>query len=166
LFLTKPINSQFFVSVRNNIDFGEAANFTFGIILVFYALGKLGIRPDWMTVIIYCLLVFNAVVLAYSLWFINMTTSFWFGRIQELHETFISIFNIARYPIDIFQGAIKLIFVYFLPLAVLVSFSTRIILGSLTPIFGVWALVTGLLFLFLSNRFWRLGLRRYSSASS
>lgn len=166
LFLAKPLNSQFYVSVRNNIDFGEASTLLLGIILVFYSLGKLGIGLSLGTLLFYMILVTNSVVLAYSLWFMSMTTSFWLGRIRELHETFLSFFSITKYPTEIFREFLRLIFVYFFPLAVLVVFPTKLLLGSLSLSFALWSFFISLFFLYLSHVFWNFGLRYYQSASS
>lgn len=166
LFLTKPVSSQFIVSFRNHIDFGEAATFIFGIVLVILSLGKMGITVSLLSVILYCLLILVSVVLAYSLWLMSVTFSFWFGRIREIHEVFISIFAVVKYPIDIFPNQLKILFTYFIPLGVLVTIPSRFLLKTIEPKFIIFSFLISLVFLFLSNLFWNFGLKHYQSASS
>ncbi len=166
LFLTKPVNSQFLVSTSSPIDLGEAVTLLSGIVILNYALNALHIQPNFITGFLYLLLVIGAVILSYSIWFMIMTLSFWFGRLPELHETFLTLFAMNKYPVDIFNGSIKFIFIYFFPLAVMVTFPTRILLNNLEPISVVWSLTASLIFLIISNFFWNFALKHYSSASS
>ncbi|MEK7127289.1 MAG: ABC-2 family transporter protein, partial [Patescibacteria group bacterium] len=57
LFLTKPVDSQFYTSTRVTIDFGEAATLVTGIYLVFLSLGQLNIHPSLISSVIYILLI-------------------------------------------------------------------------------------------------------------
>jgi len=166
LFLTKPINSQFYISIVNPIDFGEAATLILGLILVTRGVSILNIDLNLIQVVTYVMIILSAVTLAYSLWFITMTFSFWIGRVYGLHEAFISFFEINKYPSDIFNGLIKNVFVYFLPLGVMVTFPTKFLLGKLDPILMIWGIVSGFGFLYISHLFWNFSLERYSSASS
>lgn len=166
LFLTKPINSQFMISFRNHIDFGEAATLIFGVVLVFLSLGKMGIIISLLNIVLYGFLILASVVLAYSLWLISVTFSFWFGRIREIHEVFISVFAIAKYPVDIFPNQLKILLTYFIPLGVLVTIPARFLLKTIEPKFLIFSFLISFFVLFLSNLFWRFGLKHYQSASS
>ena len=166
LVLTKPVDSQFYSSFRMAIDFGEAATLLTGIYLVLYSLGNLNIHPNLMNYIAYLVLIINGVILAYSVWFISMTLSFWIGRIPELHEAFLSIYSLNKYPIDIYQGFLKTILIYFLPIAVMVTFPTKVLLGTLSFSFAIWSFFVGAAVLYLSHLFWNFALKHYSSASS
>ena len=166
LFLTKPVNSQFYASTRVTIDFGEAATLITGIYLVWLSLGQLHISLSLVGGIVYVLLILNAVILAYSLWFITMTFSFWLGRLPELHETFISLYALNRYPLDIYQGALKAVLIFFFPLAVMVTFPTQFLLEILSIPFMLWSFIAGFSALYISHVFWNFALKKYSSASS
>ncbi|MDO8610552.1 MAG: ABC-2 family transporter protein, partial [bacterium] len=67
---------------------------------------------------------------------------------------------------DIYQGILKTVFVFFLPLAVMVTFPTQFLLGVLSIPFTIWSFVAGFLALYLSHAFWNFALKKYSSASS
>ncbi len=166
ILLTKPVDSQFFSSFRIAIDFGEAATLITGIYLVFYSLGRLHIQPGLVSCLIYLLLIINGVVAAYSLWFIIMTLSFWTKRLPELHEAFLSIYSMNKYPADIYRGILKNILIFLLPIAVMVTFPTQFLLGTLSLTFMLWSFLAGIILLVLSHVFWNFALKSYSSASS
>lgn len=166
LLLMKPVNSQFFSSFRITIDFGEAATLITGIYLVISSLGSLNITVSLIQIIIYTALILNALVLAYSLWFMIMTLSFWIGRITNLHEVFLSLYNFNKYPIDIYQGLLKTVFIFVLPIAVMVTFPTQFLLGLLSWQFIFWSFLAGVIAIVSSHFLWQLGLRNYTSASS
>ena len=166
LFLTKPIDSQFYISVVNPIDFGEGATVILGIFLVTRAVNIMNINLNLIQFFTYAVIILSAVVAAYSLWFISLTLSFWIGRVYGLHEAFISFFEINKYPSDIFNGIIRNLFVYFLPLGVMVTFPTKFLLNRLDPMLIIWGSISGIIFLVTSHIFWNFALKRYSSASS
>ena len=66
LILLKPMDSQFAVSTRQRVDFGEAASITLGIILLVLGLQQQGQVPSLSQIVLYTVLIINAVVVAYS----------------------------------------------------------------------------------------------------
>lgn len=165
-FLLKPLNSQFMISARHGVNFAEAAPAISGIALLYYALNQLGLSPSFTQWLLYALLVISSVVLAYALWLITMTTSFWVGRVSGLHEVFLSVFGMTEFPISVFARELRLIFTWIIPLAVLVMIPTQVLLGSVKPVLVLWSITAAVIFFFLSNRFWHFGLQDYASASS
>lgn len=166
LFLTKPIDSQFYLSFINSIDFGEGATTILGIFLVVRAIGILDLNLNPLQIVTYLAIILSAVGCAYALWFISVTTSFWVGRLYGLHEAFLSFFEVNKYPVDIFNGMIKNIFFFFLPIGMMVTFPSKLLLNKLDPILIVWSLGCGLIFLTISHVFWNFALKHYTSASS
>lgn len=166
ILLTKPIDSQFYTSFRMNIDFGEASTLITGIYLVIYSFVRMHVQTDVMNVLVYLLLITSGVIAAYSIWFMIMTLSFWTKRLPELHEAFLSLYSMNKYPLDIYRGVLKTILVFFLPIAVMVTFPTKFLLGRLTLPFMLWSLSAGIILLYTSHVFWNFALRHYSSASS
>ncbi len=166
LFLTKPVDSQFYSSVRLNVDFGEAATILTGAYLVIQSAIALNLSIDVLGLIMYCFLIINGAIVAYAVWFISMTTSFWLGRIPDLHEAFLSVASFGRFPVDIFQGSLKNILIFILPVGVMFTFPAQFLLKTLSAPFIVWSFGASIGFLCLSHWFWNFALKHYSSASS
>jgi ABC-2 type transport system permease protein len=78
------------------------------------------------------------------------------------------LFNIARLPDEAFQrGAFKAIFTFALPVLLVSNVPTRVIANKLaSPSSWLLLLGLGVVWAFISEWFWRLSIRRYTSASS
>ncbi|MBI5183804.1 MAG: ABC-2 family transporter protein [Nitrospinae bacterium] len=94
------------------------------------------------------------------------TVSFWTTQSYGLAMIFDNLLKIGRYPLDIFEGFWKVVFVYFLPLVLIAQIPSQALLQSLSLEIGLFAFgVTGV-FLFIALNFWKLGLKNYLSASN
>jgi ABC-2 type transport system permease protein len=94
------------------------------------------------------------------------TVSFWTTQSYGMAKIFDNLLKVGRYPLDIFEGFWKVVFIYFLPLILIAQIPTQALLQTLSLKFIVFAFsVTGI-FLFLALNFWRVGLKNYLSASS
>lgn len=163
LVVTKPVDSQFFVSTRH-LALSELARIGGSLFVVFYGLQVAGIRPTAAQVGLYGLTLACALVILYSIFALLMTLSFWFVRVQNLDVVMWSTVGIARYPIDIFSPAPRFLLTFIVPLAFLSTVPARVLRGVVdAPLIAV-----GLLFaagLFAASRWaWRRALRSYSSA--
>jgi ABC-2 type transport system permease protein len=102
----------------------------------------------------------------YGLWVMMVSAAFWVVRLDNLPYLLTSVFDTARWPIDIFKGAWRFVFTYVLPLAVMTMYPARAILGDidsgtmLACLAGAAAVVT------LARLVWRAAIANYTSASS
>lgn len=90
----------------------------------------------------------------------------WTGRINNIAYLIMPIMDLGRVPTDVFSGPLRPFFTFVLPIALIVTVPTRVLLGLLDSAVALYAPVLATALLFLANRFWRVSLRRYSSASS
>ncbi len=72
----------------------------------------------------------------------------------------------ARFPTDIYQGLVKFVLTFVIPVVLLITFPAKGLLGLLSAKAILSALFIGILFAYFSLRFWYFSLRRYTSASS
>jgi ABC-2 type transport system permease protein len=129
-----------------------------------------GYRLDFafsaLQVLSYTLLVLNALLFLYAVILIIATTCFWTTQAFGLGIIFDNLLRIGRYPLDIFEGFWKLLFVYFLPLVLVAQVPAQALIGMLSLPFTVYSIAVSGLFLVAAVRFWRWGLKHYQSASS
>jgi ABC-2 type transport system permease protein len=163
--LTKPISSQFLVSVRY-VDFTELAGVIAGIGLVLFGIGRVNLRPSPVDVGLYLLLVACAILSLYALWFMTVSFTIWTGRINNAAHLVPAIFSMARMPTDIFRGLVNLLLTFALPLALASTLPAEALLGTLEPWMAPYQVALTAALLWASHRFWNASLRRYSSASS
>jgi len=165
LVLTKPVSAQFYVSTRL-VAFPELATAALGLAVVAYAWGRLGLPLGLGPLLAYAMLVLCGVLIGYALWFSSVVCVFWAERLSNIHALFDPVMELARVPTEVYRGLLRAVFSSVVPLAFLATVPAKALLGRLAP----WQIAAGPLLaitlLWLSNRWWRFALRRYTSASS
>jgi ABC-2 type transport system permease protein len=163
--LTRPISSQFLVSVRY-IDFADLPTSVVGCCYVVIGCSRLGIVPSPLEVAAYALLLGCAFISVYALWFISVTLVLWTGRINNISALMGPIIDMARQPSDVYRGLVKPLLTYGLPVAVIATLPVKALLGALDPMMMLYQIGLAAVLLWLSHAFWQFSLRRYTSASS
>lgn len=163
--LTKPASSQFLASFRR-IYLAASLESLMGLAVVAFGISRLqGISGVYAAFAFPFALACGLVIL-YSFWLFLITFVFWFVRIENVTQIFWALFEAGRYPLDIYPGWLRLILTYLVPVAVITTFPAEGIAGRLTPTtLLLFALMAGVA-LFAASRFWRFGVRHYTSASS
>jgi len=160
-----PVN-LLFLSSFEELDLQDFFGFIPSLGFLAYVLYRLGLSFSWAQAVTYVLLVFNALVFLFSMILIIATISFWTTQSYGLARIFDNLTRIGRYPLDIFQGFWKVVFIYFLPLVLIAQVPSQALLRTLSPWFVLFAFsVTGVLLMFALN-FWKVGLKNYLSAST
>jgi len=165
--LALPVNTRFIVSLRQ-VDLGAFVNAVFGLTVMIFALHKAQSVPSPGQILGFSALCVAGILIHYSLMFMLAAISFWTVRAQGIVWGYYNLFNIARLPDEAFQrGAFKAIFTFALPVLLVSNVPTRVIASKLAAP-SSWLLLIGLgvVWALISEWFWRLSLRRYTSASS
>ena len=160
-----PVN-LLFVSSFENIDLIDFFSFLPSLGFLGYVLYRLGFAFTWSQAALYVVLLVNALVFLYGMVLIIATVSFWTTQSYGLARIFDNLLKIGRYPLDIFEGFLKVVFIYFIPLVLIAQIPSQALLRTLSPSYALYSFgVTGV-FLMLAVRFWKVGLKNYLSASS
>lgn len=163
--ITKPIDTQFWISTRK-FNFDQVGNLLVGMAMVGVGVYLSGVHPSFVAWMAYVVLVFCSIAIFYAFNLMLMTTGIWLVRVDNLWVLGESVQQVARYPIDIFPGGVRMFFVYVVPLAFIATMPARQIVRGFDPagmLLGIaWALVFGV----MARGFWRFALRHYASASS
>lgn len=163
--VTKPVDSQFWVSLRR-FNFDQIGACLGGIAMLFVGVAQSGGNPEAMNWFAYLVLLLSASMTYYSIQFFLMTLGIWFVRVDNLWVLGETIMSIARYPNDIYAPGLQRLFIFVVPVAFLATIPTRQLVQPVewNWVFGglAWASLT-----FLATRvFWVRSMRSYSSASS
>lgn len=163
--LTKPLDSQFWVSMRR-FNFDRLGALLAGVVMLVIGLYQSGLHPSFWQWIAYLLLIKVAIALFYSANLIMMTLAIWLVRVDNLWVLGETVLDIARYPIDIFPMSVRRAFTYGIPLAFLATVPASQLTRGLNlnhVAIGVgWAIGA----LIVSRLFWLYATRNYASASS
>ncbi|MCX6032974.1 MAG: ABC-2 family transporter protein [Chloroflexi bacterium] len=91
-----------------------------------------------------------------------------FGQVEAINFTWLfdGIFQMARYPVGIYPGWLRLVLTWVVPVGLMTTAPAQALAGDLAPatLLGSVALVAALLV--AASLLFRTGLRRYASASS
>ena len=161
--LLKPISSQFWLSIHTLSPWG-LPDIIFGVILIGYAGGRLGITlSDYLISTIPLLFGLGSL---YSLWFMLGATSIWFVKIYNVTEVLRGLLEAGRYPMVAYPIAYRFFFTFVVPVAFFTTVPAEAMLGRVQVgwIVGAGLLALGLLI--VTRFFWSFALRFYTSASS
>lgn len=163
--LTKPANSQFLASFRR-IYVVAGLECLLGLAVVAYGISRLQGTLGAYAALAFPVALACGLVILYSFWLVLVTFVFWFVRIENVTQIFWALFDAGRFPLEIYPSWLRLLVTYLVPVAVITTVPAEGIAGRLAPasllLFALMAAVA----LYLASRFWRFGVRHYTSASS
>lgn len=163
--LIKPLNTQFFASLRS-INIWRAANLLVGAGLATYSVrhlsGAVGFREAFL---FGCALVAGLLII-YSFWLFLVTLTFWFVRVDNLEQIVWQAFEAGRYPVEIYPRWLRAALTYVVPVALMITVPARALTGRLDAIHVLGACAIAAVLFLASSLFWRYGLRSYTGASA
>jgi ABC-2 type transport system permease protein len=163
--VTKPIDSQFWVSTRK-FNFDQIGTLVAGVVMIAAGVVTAKIHPDPLQWIGYLVLTGSALALFYAFNLALMTTGIWLVRVDNLWVLSESITQIARYPLDIYGSGLQRLLTFAVPLGLLSTIPARQLVRGFDLGMIALGLAWSIAALLLSRTFWRYALRHYSSASS
>ena len=160
-----PVNLVFFISFED-LDMMDFFSFIPTLGFLGYVLYRIGFGFTWIQAVSYVLLLGNALIFLFAVVLLIATISFWTTQSYGIARIFDNLLKIGRYPLDIFEGFWKVVFIYFLPLVLIAQIPAQALLQAISMKFILFAFCVSAIFLFLALNFWKVGMRNYLSASS
>jgi ABC-2 type transport system permease protein len=163
--LLKPVDAQVLISI-SRYEPWKVFDLVGALGLLVYAFWRLGEPPAPLDVALGILMFISGAVAMYSLWLVCAAAAFWVVRLDNLMYLLGSIFDTARWPVQVFRGAWRIVFTFVIPVAVMTTYPAMALLGRLDAA-TILATLAGSLALFgLGRLVWRTAIRSYTSASS
>jgi ABC-2 type transport system permease protein len=164
--LLLPINTRFIVSLRQ-VDLGAFVNALFAVCVMIFSAMKLNLHPTFLQLAGFSALCVVGILIHYSLMFMLAAISFWTVRAQGIVYGYYNLFNIARMPDEAFHGAFRAVFTFALPVLLVSNVPVRVLADKIAlPSSWLLLLGLGIVWALISEWFWRISVRRYTSASS
>jgi ABC-2 type transport system permease protein len=166
IYMVKPVNTLFYLSFEN-INPGSLLLAVPGIIMICYSSAKLGINIGIYNVLGFIFLITVMLILMYDLMVIIRSASFWFVNTDALQdfENEMVVFSF-RIPGVVFKGIWKIFFYVILPYGLMATIPTKYFTDMLSGKEWIMTISVCAGFTILCQILWRLGMKRYSSASS
>ncbi|WP_152361814.1 ABC transporter permease [Microlunatus speluncae] len=134
-----------------------------GVIVV--GLARLGRPPEPAAVVSWLVMIMVGLVITWSLGMILAVLAFWAPKLQ-LDVFYGSAWQLARYPVDIYPGPLRAVLTYLFPMALIATAPTLVLVRGPDPALLLGGIAGAIIGAGLTTLCWRLGLRRYTGATS
>jgi ABC-2 type transport system permease protein len=163
--LTKPEDAQFLVSIQR-VEIWNITDIILGFGVLAVALVRLGAKVGVGEAAGFAAALAAGGVIVYSFWLMLATLSFWFVRVENMLEIFSSMYEAGRWPVGFYPRWLRFMLTFLIPVAFATTVPAQALAGRLTWGTLAGAYMMAAVLLVVSRAFWRVGVRRYSSASS
>lgn len=163
--LMKPADAQFLVSTTK-FELWKIIDVLVAFGIFGYAFHQLGRWPGPTQLLAGVAMLFIATLTIYSLWILVIAAAFYVVKIDNLSYLLGSIYEAARWPVGIFRGALRFVFTFVIPLALMTTYPAMALLGTLELSTAFYSLLGALAFAAVSRAVWLGSLSKYTSASS
>lgn len=163
--LLKPVDSQFSVSVRY-ISYTNFFRILFGTTLSIYFLHQLHIVIQPIMLVNYLILALCGLIVLYSIWFFFITFTIWNPRLSNMLDLLYNTGSISRYPQEMYKHIAGYVFLFLLPMTLIINTPTKALLGKITLFEEFQLFAVSLLLFMASRKFWQFALRSYSSGGN
>lgn len=163
-YLIKPYNALFrsLTSGPDLLDFITLIPLLGAII---YFMGALQIGSI-LNILIYTLLILAGFLIATSFHILVLSLAIITTEIDHAILLYRDITNMGRFPVDIYKEPLRGIITFAVPVGVMMTFPVKALIGLLSPLLIIYALVFSMAFFYISILIWQHALKYYSSASS
>jgi ABC-2 type transport system permease protein len=163
--LLKPADAQFLVSTARFAPH-RVFDVATAVVLATVALARIGHLPSVAELVVALVLLVAASAMLYSIFILVGCASFWVVRLDNLAYLFGSIFDAARWPVQVFRGGWRVLFTFVIPLGVMTTYPAMALLGRLEARTALAALAGAVGSVAIARLAWRRSIGAYTSASS
>ena len=163
--LLKPVPSLLLSSTRRFVVW-HLADVLLGATVIAIGLIRLEAQITVGIAAIFFAAMLGGIAIVFSIWLALTTLVFWFVRVENITMIFQLFFDTGRYPVEIYPFWLRQMLTFVFPVAFITTVPAQTITGR-EPLVAIWAApLVGVVALLAAARFWRIGLSRYTSASS
>lgn len=164
-YLIRPVSPVFILSLRD-FSTNSFVSLAFAVGILVWAIATSTEVFSVAQLILFPFLILIGVYLSHLLHLITLVSVFWTQGGRGLESVYYNLHEYATRPHKIFSGWPRVLLLTVLPLSVMVSLPAEFLFSEGDyRIFG-YCIGVALVFSFVFNWLWRLGLRAYSSPSS
>ena len=164
-YLLKPVPSQFLVSFRYVKSYA-LISLAILFIILFLLLGNYSKPIGIINIVFFYFSLILGTILWYSIDFIISTSCFWFKNFSVAGWLAHEIQKFSLRPDSIYSGLLRKVLFSFIPMTLIASVPTRILLYGPNIQYIIGQILISILFLSFTRLIWEKGLIRYESASS
>jgi ABC-2 type transport system permease protein len=163
--LLQPVNSQFLVTF-SRISIWRIVDLIVAVILIVTGVRMAGDVVAPINIATFLLLMASGMLVLYSLWIILIAFTFWFTKFDNNVTILQALTDTGRYPITVYPWWLRIVVTFIVPIGLATTIPVQALRGDLGPQQVILYLAIGILTLLVASQVWRIGIKRYSSASS
>jgi ABC-2 type transport system permease protein len=161
-YLVLPVNSIYLI-LTQHASYHNVPRFLVGFVVMIHAINQLNLSIS-ITQIVLAIIVFGfGIILLYSCWFILATCSFWVERLQNINDIMPQFNTVYKVPVQVYTGISGIIFSFVIPLGLITTLPSEIILGTENKFFILYFIFASSLFFLISIGFFKISIKKYSS---
>lgn len=162
----RPINI-FFYYISEVFDVKGLGQLAFGVGTLVYAWRHLAIPVTAATIAQTVLFLIAASLFMIAIMNFAAATCFWIQNSGYIMVIMFRFKDFAKYPASIFNTVFRIIFTFVIPIAFIAYYPALVVLRPASvPLLSWLSPLIGLVFFYLSYRFWLLGARKYDGTGS
>jgi ABC-2 type transport system permease protein len=162
--LLRPVNTQFLASVRRWRPFA-VVDLGLGLGVLVLAVIQLGGSLAPLRLASFLLTLMAGIIILYAILLAFSALTLWNPGFL-FTWLFDGLFQMARYPVGLYPGWLRLVLTWVVPVGVMTTVPAQALAGDLSTELLAGSVVMALALLAGASSLFRLGLRRYASASS
>ncbi len=163
--LTKPIDSQFLVSIRQ-VQIWKVTDGLLGVALAIGSVVAMGASVGVGQALGFLVTLVAGAVIIYSFMMLLETLTFWIIRVDNILVIFNSLYQAGKYPVGIYPPWLRVILTFLVPVTFATTVPAEALAARLTLASLAGAVGLALALFIVARLFWRYGLRSYTGASA
>jgi ABC-2 type transport system permease protein len=160
-YLLQPAPTLYLASLAKSTPLA-LVQFVLGVAVIALGIEQL---PTPAAIVAWVVTLVAGLAVTWSMGVLLACLAFWAPRLQ-LDVFYSSAWQLARYPTDIYRRPLRVVLTYFFPLALIATVPSTTLIDGPRPQVLAPTVAGAALSCFLAVGCWRLGLRRYTGATS
>ena len=163
--ILQPINSMFLVTF-SRITVWRIWDLILAIVLIVVGVNMTGDITTPFNILTFMLLATTGTLIIYSLWIVLIAMTFWFTKFDNNVTILQALMDSGRYPATVYPAWLRIIVTFIIPIAVATTIPLQALRGELGSSQILLFVVISIISFWVATNVWKLGLKRYSGASS
>ncbi len=165
-YLTRPVNTLFHVMVER-LQIDALGELIMGIALICITLPSVAIQWSLLKILLIIAVIPFATLIYTGIKIATAAIAFWTKRSGNITFMFYMVNDFAKYPVSIYNNAVRFIITYIIPFAFTAYYPAEYILTGNNPLFNIGlTIVISLILMVIGIFVWNKGIRAYESAGS